>query len=148
MGGMHQVLLCQEHQAIHFGPDIAKKQTSRTRIMQWRSARICSILRNSQVKLDKNVNFSVLVEKEEIILNKKLLQFPWILNICLNTQDPYMITVYLQELAELFHKFYDQHRVLTDDSALTQARLALIDGVKIVIGTGLNLLGISCPQKM
>lgn len=135
---------------LDFDLDIAKKQTSENPVyyVQYAYARICSILRNSQVKLDKNVNFSVLVEKEEIILNKKLLQFPWILNICLNTQDPYMITVYLQELAELFHKFYDQHRVLTDDSALTQARLALIDGVKIVIGTGLNLLGISCPQKM
>ena len=59
-----------------------------------------------------------------------------------------MLTVYLQEVAEAFHKFYDLHRVLTDDEALSKARLALIEGVRIVIATGLDLLGISKPDKM
>jgi len=135
---------------LDFDLDIAKKQTSENPVyyVQYAHARIYSILRNSSVKLNKNADISLLRENEEVILIKKLLQLPLILNVCLNTQDPYMVTVYLQELAEVFHKFYDRHRVLTDDEALTQARLSLIDGVRVVIGTGLNLLGISCPQQM
>jgi len=62
-------------------------------------------VRNSVIKLNKNVDLSLLKEKEEILLIKKLLQFTYILNICLSTQDPYMLTVYLQELSESFHKF-------------------------------------------
>jgi arginyl-tRNA synthetase len=59
-----------------------------------------------------------------------------------------MLTVYLKELAEKFHKFYDRHRVLGEVEPLTKARLALIEATKIVIATGLELLGITRPQKM
>ena len=90
----------------------------------------------------------LLKEKEELGLVKKILQFSYILNICLKIQDPYMLTVYLQELSEAFHKFYDLHRVLSDDTALTQARLGLSEGSRIVIATGLELLGVSRPEKM
>jgi arginyl-tRNA synthetase len=135
---------------LDFDLDTAKKQTSENPVyyIQYAHARICSILHNSLDKLGKNIDFNLLVEKEEIILIRKLLQFSWILNICLSTLDPYMMTIYLQELSEAFHKFYDNHRVLTGEPELTQARLALISGVKIVIATGLNLLGISSPEKM
>jgi len=59
-----------------------------------------------------------------------------------------MLTVYLQELAEAFHKFYDLHRVLGQEDAVTQGRLALLKAAKIVIAAGLELLGISRPEKM
>ncbi|MBN2831278.1 MAG: arginine--tRNA ligase [Candidatus Omnitrophica bacterium] len=135
---------------LDFDLDIAKKQTAENPVyyVQYAYARIYSILRNSSVKPDKCADLSLLKEEEEKVLIKKLLQFPYILNVCFNTQDPYMLTVYLQELAESFHKFYDRHRVLTDNEALTKARLSLIEGVRIITGTSLELLGISCPQKM
>ena len=91
---------------------------------------------------------SLLKEKEEIELIKKLCQFPDMLNICLSTQDPYMATVYLQALAEDFHKFYDLHRVLGEDKKLTGARLALLSATQTVIATGLKLLGVSAPERM
>jgi arginyl-tRNA synthetase len=94
------------------------------------------------------VDLNLLKEKEELDLIKKTLQFQHILNICLVTVDPYMLTVYLQELSESFHKFYDLHRVLGQDDSLTRARLALIEGTRIVIETGLELLGVSRPEKM
>ena len=106
------------------------------------------LLRNAEVKLNKDADLSLLKEKEELTLIKKILQFSYILNVCLKTQDPYMLTVYLQELSETFHKFYDKHRVLTEDVKLTQSRLALIEGARIVIACGLELLGISRPEKM
>ncbi|MBI4982594.1 MAG: arginine--tRNA ligase [Candidatus Omnitrophica bacterium] len=135
---------------LDFDLDVAKKQSSENPVfyIQYAYARISSILRSSQVNIDGDVDVSLLKEKEELALIKKLLQFQAILNICLATQDPYMVTVYLQELAESFHKFYDLHRVLGVGDALTKARLALIEGAKIVLACGLDLLGVSKPEKM
>lgn len=136
---------------LDFDLDVAKKQTSENPVyyVQYAYARISSILENSKTKIDLGkLDLSALKEKEEIGLIKKICQFPYILNICLTTQDPYMLTVYLQGLAENFHIFYDKHRVLGDDPNLTQARLALIMSTKNAIATALELMGVSMPEKM
>lgn len=135
---------------LDFDLEIAKKQSSDNPVyyVQYAHARICSILRSSEVKIKDDLDLSVLKEKEELSLIKKLLEFETNLNVCLVTCDPYMLTVYLQEVAESFHKFYDLHRVLGQDEAVTAARLALIKGVKIVLSCGLELLGISQPESM
>ena len=135
---------------LDFDLEVAKKQSAENPVfyVQYAHARICSILRSSAVEIKNDLDFTVLKEKEELNLIKKLLEFDTILNICRVTTDPYMLTVYLQELSEVFHKFYDLHRVLDQDKPLTNARLALINGVKIVLSAGLELLGISQPEKM
>lgn len=135
---------------LDFDLDTAKKQTPENPVyyVQYAHARICNIFSKSRLNFKKPLDFSILKEKEELALIKKILRFSYALNICLNTQDPYMLTVYLQELAETFHKFYDLHRVLGDDDTLTQARLSLIEATKVVIAQGLDLLGISKPEKM
>jgi arginyl-tRNA synthetase len=71
-----------------------------------------------------------------------------VLGACAAASDPYFLTVYLQELAESFHKFYDSHRVIGQEDGLTRARLVLIDAARIVLAKGLGLLGVSCPQRM
>ncbi|MFH0826464.1 MAG: arginine--tRNA ligase [Candidatus Omnitrophota bacterium] len=135
---------------LDFDLGLAKKQTPENPVyyIQYAHARICSILKESSLRLNKEASLSLLKEKEEINLIKKLLQFPYILNICLMTTDPYMLTVYLQELSETFHKFYDLHRVLGQEKALTEARLSLIEATRLVIAQGLELLGVSRPQSM
>ncbi len=136
---------------LDFDLDVAKKQTPENPVyyVQYAHARICSILRNSTLKPRfKKANLTLLKEKEELHLVKKILQFSYILDICHKTEDPYMLTVYLQEIAESFHKFYDQHRVLGQDEDLTQARISLIEATRIVIATGLQLLGLAQPKKM
>ena len=135
---------------LDFDLEVAKKQSAENPVfyVQYAHARICSILRSSEAQITDDLDLSVLKEKEELNLIKKLLEFNTALNICRVTCDPYMLTVYLQELSESFHKFYDLHRVLDQDKALTCARLALIKGVKIVISCGLELLGITQPEKM
>jgi arginyl-tRNA synthetase len=136
---------------LDFDLTLAKKQTPENPVyyVQYAYARICSILRNSKIKnKPAEVNFTLLREQEEMGLIKKLWRFPYMLNICLHTLDPYMVTVYLGELAESFHKFYDKHRVLDQIEDLTKARIALIKATKIVIALGLELSGISKPETM
>ncbi len=137
---------------LDFDLEVAKKQTSENPVyyVQYAHARICSILSNAPGKMPPvpGIDFSVLKEKEEIALIKKLWQFPHTLEACIGTLDPYLLTVYLQETAEHFHKFYDQHRVLGQEDALTFARLGLLQAARTVIATGLTLLGVLSPQKM
>jgi len=135
---------------LDFDLEVAKKQNSENPVyyVQYAHARICSILRSVTTQSKSDLDLSVLKEKEELNLIKKMLEFKAILNICLITCDPYMVTVYLQELSETFHKFYDLHRVLGQADALTSARLELIKGVKIVLSCGLELLGVSQPESM
>ncbi|MDD5505182.1 MAG: arginine--tRNA ligase [Candidatus Omnitrophica bacterium] len=135
---------------LDFDLEVAKKQSAENPVyyVQYAHARICSILRSATIQNEGDLELSVLKEKEELDLIKKMLEFKAILNICLITCDPYMVTVYLQELSETFHKFYDLHRVLGQDEAITSARLALIKGVKIVLSCGLELLGVSQPESM
>jgi arginyl-tRNA synthetase len=135
---------------LDFDLDIAKKQSADNPVyyVQYAHARISSILRSSPVKLDKHADFALLKEKEELALAKKIAQFSEIINVCVATLDPYMLTVYLQELATSFHKFYDLHRVLGQSDELTKARLALCDATKIALASGLDLLGVSKPEKM
>ena len=143
---------------LDFDLEIAKKQTSENPVfyVQYAYARISSILRNAQdtgqnpskINNFRDADFLLLKESAEISLIKKICQLSYILYICVATLDPYMLTVYLQELAECFHKFYDQHRVLTDDSRLSRARLGLLIAVRSVFALGLDLLGICKPEKM
>ncbi|RJP29766.1 MAG: arginine--tRNA ligase [Candidatus Omnitrophota bacterium] len=134
---------------LDFDLTIAKKQTSENPVyyVQYAYARISSILKNTGIKI-KNPGLDLLKEPEESALMKEISLFAYILNICVSTQDPYMLTVYLQELAESFHKFYDKHRVLGQDESLTKARVCLLLATKTVIATGLKLLGVSLPDKM
>ncbi|MCM8797452.1 MAG: arginine--tRNA ligase [Candidatus Omnitrophica bacterium] len=135
---------------LDFDLDIAKKETAENPVyyIQYAYARICSILRSAGAELSVDVRWQLLTEDEEVVLIKKILRFPVILRMCLNMQDPFMLTVYLQELAEAFHKFYDQHRVLVEDKELSAARLMLIKAVRIILDTGLELMNVSRPEKM
>ncbi|MBP7216211.1 MAG: arginine--tRNA ligase [Candidatus Omnitrophica bacterium] len=140
---------------LDFDLEVAKKQTAENPVyyVQYAHARICSIMRNLKEQGQKDnksndTDLSVIKEAQEIALIKKIMQFPSMLFICYKTVDPFMLTVYLQELAESFHKFYDAHRVISSDERLTQARLCLIDATRTTLACGLELLGISRPEKM
>jgi len=136
---------------LNFDLEVAKKQTSENPVyyVQYAHARISSILRQAGVSDKPKLPAAIVMhEIEEQLLLKKLWQFPYILKICLSTLDPYMMTVYLQETAESFHKFYDRHRVLGQDEACSKARIALIYGAKIVLAKGLDLLGVAAPEQM
>ena len=79
---------------------------------------------------------------------KLMSNFPVIIHTALETLEPQNIANYLQSLAAHFHKFYGTCKVITENKEMTQARLGLILGTKIILSTGLSLLGISTPEKM
>jgi arginyl-tRNA synthetase len=70
------------------------------------------------------------------------------MEIALKNLEPHGIANYLQELATQFHKFYGKCRVITENKRLSQARLGLVSSVRIVLSSGLSILGITAPEKM
>jgi arginyl-tRNA synthetase len=88
-------------------------------------------------------------EKEEIDLLKKLLEFPEVVESCASFPSSRTGSrPILREVAETFHRFYHEHRVINDDKALMQARLTVCLMTKIVIANGCTILSVSCPEKM
>ena len=150
--GRYFFLMRRTSSHLDFDLEVAKKQTSQNPVyyIQYAHARISGILENSQTTINpKDIDFSVLDKEEEIDLINALSIFPKTLELCEKQLDPYPVTEYLVSLANCFHKFYDTHRVLDErEKELSLARVALILGVKIVLGTSLKLLGVSCPTKM
>jgi len=138
---------------LDFDLALAKKQLPQNPVyyIQYAYARINSIFlkENNIINLEpKKINYALLKEEEEIQLLRTINEFGLHLNIVLRTLDPYMLSVYLQKLAEDFHRFYDRHRILSEDEQLRTARLALAKGSFLVLSKGLKLLGISLPEKM
>ncbi|MDR2351187.1 MAG: arginine--tRNA ligase [Endomicrobium sp.] len=148
-------LLRASDSQLEFDLDLAKKQSSENPVfyVQYANARCFSIFKESKNRADlatdnEKVNFDLLNSKEERVLIKQLAAFCDTLALSEKTMSPHHFTVYLTELADSYHKFYEKCRVLADDAALACARLKLIEGVMIIIQTGLGLLGISSPDKM
>jgi len=136
---------------LNFDLELAKRQTPDNPVyyVQYAHARISSIMRNLGFKSKiLSADLNLLREAEELRLMKRIWQFPRVLETCYKSLDPYFVTIYLQEAAEDFHRFYDRHRVLGEDKELTQARVALISAIRMIINRGLKLLGISTPETM
>ncbi len=137
---------------LDFDLELAKKQSPENPVyyIQYAHARIHSINKKAkETDIDiKKSGFCNLHEPEEIDLIKKLGSFPEILMFCYDKLDPYPLVGYLQEVASLFHKFYDSHRVISEDIELSSERLGLVNAARIILANGLSLLGINTPEKM
>jgi len=121
--------------------------------VQYAYARINSILNNAAEKAInissiKDINLSLLTNKEELSLIKKLLTYPIVLESSARAYEPHRITFYLQELAKIFHSYYHKHKVITDNIETTKARLALCLAIKTVMKDALSILGVTSPEKM
>jgi arginyl-tRNA synthetase len=94
---------------------------------------------------------SRLVLPEEIELVKKLVELPGIVARAAESREPHHVAYYLREVAGLWNPYLqdgDRHRVLSEDAALTSARLGLALAVRHVLASGLALLGVSAPERM
>ncbi len=139
---------------LDFDVELTKKQSQENPVyyVQYAHARICSVFAKAKeigIKLgDFDVDFSLLREKEEIKLLKFIDSFDDVLEASAFQLAPYKVTYYLIDLASAFHDYYTKFRIVQDDRELMLARLALCEGVKRVLKQGLELLGVSAPEKM
>lgn len=134
---------------LDFDLELAKKAAPENPVyyIQYAHARICSI-RAKSGESSGSWNPQLLSHSEELQLMRRMREFPSVIEACAKQLEPHGVARYLMELATDFHKFYDVHRVVTDDAELTRARLHLIEAVSIVLAVGLKLLGVSAPTKM
>lgn len=139
-------------QPLDFDIDLAKKQSDENPVyyVQYAHARICNILRFAGERnlQPHKADLSLLKNESETGLIKKLIDFPEIIEKAALNLEPHRLTNYLHELATVFHKFYHDNRVVSDDNNLTQARLVLVRAVRQVFANGLKILGVSAPENM
>ena len=138
---------------LNFDLDLAADQSEKNPVyyLQYAHARICNIIKRYETQENPkitNYDLSLLKHQSEFILLKKLEQFPQIIENSRTALEPQTIATYLYDTANSFHKFYSDCRVITEDKDLTQSRIALIKGVKIVLSNGLSILGITAPERM
>lgn len=150
--GRYFMLMRQVSQQLEFDIDLAKKQAPENPVfyIQYAHARICSIIRKAreEAALLPSREFVRLSVEAEIDLIRKLAQFPDFLNSCAQQLDPAALPRYMQELAGVYHRFYDRCRVIDEDQALSAERLALCDATRIVLSNGLRIMGITAPERM
>ena len=150
------IFLTRHHESpLDFDLETAKKKTNDNPVfyVQYVHARISSIVRKGREagieKTEWNDRaMAMLKEPEEINLIKTMTAYPETVKCGAEFMEPHRITFYLMNLASSFHAYYNKHRVLTDDPALTAGRLYLVIAVKKIIRNGLALLGVSAPEKM
>ncbi len=116
--------------------------------LQYVYARINSIFAKVGEKTALKGDAKLLIDDVEFSLIKLLAQFPAKVNQAAANYDPAQLANYLYELAKAFSMFYEQLPVLQSEKKLQKARLMLIKNVKLVLGTGLELLGIPVLEKM
>ena len=138
---------------LDFDLNLAKDQSDKNPVfyLQYAYARICNIIKranNLELSEQNNYDTSILNNENEILLIKYLSRFPEFIDHAYENLEPQIITNYLQQLSAYFHKFYSQCRVISDNHNTTQARIALVKAVKIILGNGFNILGISAPERM
>ncbi|MBY9007199.1 MAG: arginine--tRNA ligase [Candidatus Lokiarchaeota archaeon] len=116
--------------------------------IQYTHARICSILRKSEDKLNIVVNFNLLKEDIEFELIKILGEYREIIQKAAIDYKPHIIASYLIEVSQTFNKFYNICNILKEYKELREARLLLAECTRIILKNGLNILGISAPKNM
>ena len=143
---------CDSH--LDFDLDLAKRQSRDNPVyyVQYAHARVSSIFRIAAERgidadmTDPDLTALCLSEEQELL--KRLADFPDMLSEAADTLEPHRITFYLMELAELFHAYYHDNRVLTEEATLKKARLYLVEAVRQVVANGLQILGVSAPERM
>lgn len=140
---------------MEFDLDLAKKESSENPVyyVQYAHARISGVFkqvaeRGVSLPNPKTVDLSPLKLPEEWALIKAILGFPDLVEGAAKALEPHRLTFYLLDLVGTFHSYYNHHRIISDDSSLTAARLYLVTCLGQVLRCALRILGISAPETM
>ncbi|MGP8153195.1 MAG: arginine--tRNA ligase [Smithella sp.] len=151
----YNFLMRRSDSHLDFDLELAKKQSSENPVyyVQYAHARICSILRMAQERdialpVYADIDPGLLSEPEEKNLIKLLVRYPETIYGAARSLEPHRVTFYLNELAGVFHSYYNKNKVISEDRQLTAARLFLAGAIRIVLQNALNILGVSSPEKM
>ncbi|NUS61209.1 MAG: arginine--tRNA ligase [Lysobacter sp.] len=139
-----------------FDIDLARSQSNDNPVfyVQYAHARVCSLLRQAG---EKGFTFDLanglrhvdtLVDADAQTLLVELSRYPEVVEAAATSLEPHSIAQYLRELANAFHGWYHAQPILVDDANQRDARLALSVGTGQVLKNGLDLLGVSAPEKM
>ncbi|RCS57096.1 arginine--tRNA ligase [Parvibium lacunae] len=136
-----------------FDIDLALSQSEDNPVfyVQYAHARICSVFEKAAQEghaLDTQADLAPLTSEREYALMAKLAAYPKLLQDAFNDLAPHSVAYYLKDLAAELHSYYNAERVLVDDTALRQARLALLAATRQVLKNGLAILGVSAPERM
>jgi arginyl-tRNA synthetase len=144
---------CNSH--LDFDVDLAKKRTEDNPVfyVQYAHARISSIMdfareNGFDIIPPPDADLNLLDKEEEWDLIRALADFDEIVFWSAINLEPHRLTAYLMDLAAKFHRFYHNHRVITDDRFLSEARLFLVWATRSILRGALSLLGISAPDSM
>jgi arginyl-tRNA synthetase len=140
------------NQTMDFDLDLAKKQSDENPVyyVQYAHARIAGIIdkaKESELS-SEGADPALLVHEAEQILIRKLLLLPEVLELVVDDMAPHHLPHYAMELATAFHAFYTQCRVISDDEALSRARILLLEAARVTLARTLSLMGISAPDQM
>ncbi len=135
-----------------FDVDLAVAQNNDNPVyyVQYAHARICSVLAGwgGDVAALNAVDLGVLRSPQALSLMLQLAKYPDMLRDASVDFAPHDVTFYLRELAANYHSYYDAERILVDDEAVRNARVALVAATAQVLHNGLAVLGVSAPRKM
>lgn len=147
-------LMRRANSPLDFDLELARKQSDENPVyyVQYAHARISSVIRHAGkqgITLSADdTRFELLDSEEERDLMVHLLFFPQVVEGAALSREPHRLPVYSQELATLFHRFYHERRIVTDDAALSSARLYLVQATQQVLRNALTLMGVSAPSSM
>ena len=125
--------------------------------VQYCYARIASVFEHVNKNLQSNLkinDYNFEYTKDEIIILKKLSEWPRCIEASSNKLEPHRIPTYLYELASLFHSYWNlgkenpEKRFINNEKEITDDKLILLKVISNIVKTGMNIVGVSTPEKM
>ncbi len=140
---------------LEFDLELAKRQSTDNPVfyVQYAHARVCSLMKQAVATgvsrpAAVDAPLQLLTAPEEVAVTKLLASYPDVVEDAARLCEPHRVVFYLIDLAAEFHRFYNRHRVLTEDVQQSRARLYLAWAAGRVVRLGLGLLGVRAPEEM